>query len=104
MSGKRIGWAAVAVFAAAMTVAEALAIHAVVRDARSWLAGENALEIRRAGAALAGMVGERLGSPAAARGGCATVTLAGGEARGACVKRRGSPARATARSAVRIES
>jgi len=49
-------WAAVAVFAAVMTVAEVIAIQAAARDARRWLAGDTAREIQTAGQAVAAVV------------------------------------------------
>jgi len=49
-------WAALAVFAAVMTVAEVVAIQAVANDARRWLAGDTAREIQTAGQAVAAVV------------------------------------------------
>lgn len=52
----RIRWTAVAVFAAVMTVAEVIAIQAMARDAKQWLASDAAREVQQAGRAVAAAV------------------------------------------------
>jgi len=56
MSGSRIRWTAVAIFAAVMTVAEVVAVQAIARDAQRWLAGDTAREIQSAGRTVAEVV------------------------------------------------
>jgi len=52
----RVRWTAVAVFAAVMTIAEVFAIQAAARDAKKWLASDEARGIRQAGRAVAAAV------------------------------------------------
>ena len=56
MMHRRFGWAAVAVFAAVMTVAEAFAIQAAARDAKRWLQSDQVREVQQAGRAVAAAV------------------------------------------------
>lgn len=58
MKPSQIKWAAIAVFAAIMTVAEVLALQAAARDAKRWIAyaGEQAREVREAGSAVVAAV------------------------------------------------
>jgi hypothetical protein len=58
MKPSQMKWVAVAVFAAIMTVAEALALHAAARDAKRWVsyASASAREVREAGSAVVAAV------------------------------------------------
>ena len=49
MKPTRMKWTAVAIFAALLTIGEAFAIHAATRDARRWLASDEARAVRHAG-------------------------------------------------------
>jgi len=52
----RVRWTAVAVFAAVMTIAEVFALSAAARDAKKWLASDEARGLRQAGRAMAAAV------------------------------------------------
>jgi hypothetical protein len=56
MLQRRFRWAAVAMFAAVMTVAEVFAITAGARDARRWLESDQVREVQQAGRAVAAAV------------------------------------------------
>lgn len=75
MKSSQIRWAAVALFAAVMTVAEVVALQAAARDARRWLASDSAREIRQAGTALAEVVS---GDRRMSYGECAVIRVKGG--------------------------
>lgn len=51
---------ALAVFAAVMTVAEAFALQAAIRDTRRWLAGDQARDLRHATAVVTRVVKDNL--------------------------------------------
>jgi len=81
MNQSRMKWAAVATFAAVMTVAEVIAIQAAARDARRWLASDTAREIQTAGQAVAAVVaGDRSEAARlceAGSGECAVIRIKG---------------------------
>ncbi len=52
----RFRWTAVAVFAAVMTIVEVFALSAAAREAKRWLASDEARGLRQAGRAMAAAV------------------------------------------------
>jgi len=53
-------WTAIAVFTAIMTVAEVIAIHAAVQDAKQWLSGNEGRAVRQATTTVARVVRENI--------------------------------------------
>jgi hypothetical protein len=61
MNPSRRLWTGIAALTLALTVAEVAAVGVVARGAERWWRGEDARALRRAGAAVASVVTERLG-------------------------------------------
>ena len=70
MSSTRMKWTAVALFAAMLTVGEAIALQAAARDARRWMASEPVRNLRHAGETVVAAV---TGKPRCRSGDCVVV-------------------------------